>query len=186
MRVKVLLALAIASVLLFCPMGVAAADTITGVPTASDLTNMADQQIGAYGFPDLDSIGTMDEAGLVPQDNVGMMDEAGLVPQDNVDAMTLSSPLCGVCGGILPDCSCSDTMNVIPGPRVNLGCPIVTTYPVPVYLETPKICPKFEPIDIAPQYCLGLPQVNLKTYCNDIACSPVTNINSCPVIVDDC
>jgi hypothetical protein len=121
--------------------------------------------MGANGFPDLSNIDTA---------------TAAMVPQDTIDATTLSSPLCGVCGEI-PDCTSSTVTNDIVGPQVNLGCPLITTFPVPVDLNTPAIEATFAPIDVAPQVCLGLPQVNLNTVCNNIVCQPVTNFNECPV-----
>jgi hypothetical protein len=170
MRVKLLLALAIASVLLFCSIGVAAAATISGVPTAEQLTSAADQQCNACGFPDLGAIGTSDPIVVVPQ--------------DTIDATSLTSPLCGVCGEI-PDCNVEEETEVIPGPQVNLGCPLITTVPIPVDLESPEIEAEFPCIDVAPQVVLGLPQVNLGLNCFDIACQPVTNFNECPVPVFD-
>jgi hypothetical protein len=205
MRVKLLLALAIASLLLFCSTGVALAmspgcgagcdcgsdcqctdncacangdpnavcdcahnsaipSSCGGIPTAAQLTAAANNEIGAFGFPDLGSVGTVDS----------------VVPADCVEAATLTSPLCGVCGQI-PPCSCADTETVLCGPQVNLGCPLITTYAVPVNLVSPTIRPVFPSINVAPQYCLGLPQVNTQLNCFDIACQPVTNINSCPV-----
>ena len=169
MRVKLLLALAIASVLLFCAMGVAAASTISGMPTAADLTAAADQQSYACGFPDLSSI--------------GVMDDASLVPADNIDATVLSSPLCGVCGAI-PDSTCNEAINEICGPQVNLGCPLVSTVAVPINLNVPAVAATFAPINVQPQAIVALPQVNLNGVCNDILCPAVTNINSCPVV--DC
>jgi len=170
MRVKLLLALAIASVLLFCSMGVAAA-AISGVPTAAQLTAAADREMLSSGFPDLSSVGTIEDAAYVPQ--------------DTIDATSLSSPICGVCGEIEP-CSCEEDLTVFEGPQVNLGCPTVSVFPVPVDLESPEIDLAFPSIDVAPQVCLGLPQVNLKLNCFDIACQPVTNFNECPVCEFDC
>ncbi len=164
MRVKFLLALAIASVLLFCSMA-AAASALSGVPTAAQLTNAADQQMCACGFPDLSSVDTA---------------TAAMVPQDTIDATTLQSPICGVCGSI-PDCTCNTETNNILGPQVNLGCPLISTFAVPVDLNVPAVQASFAPIDIAPQVCLGLPQVNLNGVCNNIICQPVTNFNECPV-----
>jgi hypothetical protein len=170
MRVKFLIALAIASVLLFCSMGIAAATTITGVPTAEQLTAAANNDINCFGFPDLSGVEAVNA-------------DVGLV--GDVDTVALDSPICGVCGSI-PDCTCAETTTVIPGPEVNLGCPLVTTFPVPVNLVSPTIRPAFPTINIAPQVCLGLPQVNTQLNCFDIACQPVTNINSCPVCEVDC
>ena len=176
MRVKLLLALAIASIVLLCGASVAlAADcntcgsvpaTVSGVPTAAQLTAAADQQCNACGFPDLSTISTVDTA----------------VPADCIDATTLTSPLCGVCGTI-PESTCNEAINEICGPQVNLGCPLITTFAVPVNLNVPAVQAAFTPINVAPQVCLGLPQVNLNGVCNDILCSPVTNINSGPVCV---
>jgi hypothetical protein len=166
MRVKLLPSLAIASVLLFCAMGVAAATTISGVPTAARLTVAADQQSCACGFPDLSS--------------VGMVDTTSIVPADNFEATVLESPICGD-RGVIPDCSCNEVVNEIQGPAVNLGCPLINTFPVPVNLNTPAVAATFAPINIAPQVCLGLPQVNPNGVCNDILCPAVTNINSCPI-----
>ena len=177
MRVKVILALAIASVMLLWSAGVVLADdsvtsvavptSITGAPTAEQLTNAADQQCTACGFPDLSSIGDA-------------VDSATGIPADTIDALTLSSPICGDCG-IIPDSTCSECTNEIAGPQVNLGCPLINTYAVPVTLQVPAVQAEFAPIDVAPQVCLGLPQVNLEGVCNDIQCPCVTNINSCPV-----
>ena len=171
MRVKLLLALAIASVLLFCAMGVAAASTVSGMPTAAQLTAAADQQSCACGFPDLSSI--------------GVADDASLVPADNIAATELTSPICGVCGSI-PESTCNEVVNEINGPCVNLGCPLINTFAVPVNLNVPAVQAAFTPINVAPQVCLGLPQVNLNGVCNDILCPAVTNINSCPVCTKDC
>jgi hypothetical protein len=170
MRVKLLLALAIASVLLFCSMGVAAA-AISGVPTAAQLTAAADREMLSCGFPDLSSVGTVEEATYGPQ--------------DTIDATSLSSPICGVCGEI-PPCSCEEDLTVLEGPEVNLGCPTITTVAVPVDLESPELEAEFPTIDVAPQFCLGLPQINLKLNCFDIACLPVTNYNECPDCELDC
>jgi hypothetical protein len=164
MRVKLLLALAIASVLLFCSM-VVAVSALSGVPTAAQLTNAADQQMCACGFPDLSSLDTT---------------TAAVVPQDTIDATTLTSPICGVCGEI-PACTCDSDTEVICGPEVNLGCPTISVFPVPVCLESPEIEAEFPCIDVAPQVCLGLPQVNADLTCFDIACLPVTSYNECPV-----
>jgi hypothetical protein len=169
MRVKLLLALAIASVLLFCSICIVAVSASSVAPTAFDLTNAADQEMCGCGFPDLSTIGTVDS----------------VVPADNIEATILTSPICGVCGEI-PDCTCNEVTTVIPGPQVNLGCPLVTTFPVPVNLVSPTISPAFPTINVAPQVCLGLPQVNTCLNCFDIACQPVTNINSCPVCEVDC
>ena len=206
MRVKVILAMTIATVLLLCSVGLAFAanpgcgsgcdcgsacqcgtdcncnvanpnavcncagnnaipTTITGVPTADQLTQSANDEINCFGFPDLSAVEAVD--------NVG-------VPLDTVEAVDLTSPLCGVCGTI-PACTCAETTTVIPGPAVNLGCPLVTVFPVPVNLVSPAITPVFPAINVAPQVCLGLPQVNTQLNCFDIACQPVTNINACPV-----
>jgi hypothetical protein len=175
MRVKLLLALAIASVILFCSTGAALAQVcapcgITGVPTAEQLTAAANNEIAAFGFPDLSSID-------------GGVDSA--VPVDCVDGATLTSPICGVCGEC-PPCSCQESLTVFEGPKVNLGCPLVTTFPVPVNLVSPMISPAFPTINVAPQVCLGLPQVNTQLNCFDIACQPCTNINTCPVCEVDC
>jgi hypothetical protein len=165
MRVKLLLALAIASVLLFCSICFVAAGA--SYPTAMDLTNAADQEMYGYGFPDLNSL------------------DAATIPQDTIDATTLSSPICGVCGEI-PPCSCESETDYIYGPEVNLGCPAITVFPVDVCLESPEIEADFGYIDIAPQVCLGLPQVNTYLTCYDILCPPVTSYNECPVCEFDC
>jgi hypothetical protein len=171
MRVKLLLALAIASVLLFCAMGVAAATTISGVPTAAQLTALADQQSCACGFPDLSSI--------------GVTDDVGIIPADNIEATVLESPICGVCGECQP-CNCVETTTIIPGPQVNLGCPLLTVCPVPVNLVSPVIRPVFPAINVAPQALVNVPQVNAQLNCFDIACQPVTNINNCLPCKVDC
>jgi hypothetical protein len=152
-------------------MGVAAATTVSGVPTAAQLTAAADQQCNACGFPDLSSISAIDSDSMVPQ--------------DNLDATVLTSPLCGCCGTI-PDSTCNEAVNEIAGPQVNLGCPLINTFAVPVNLNVPAVQAAFTPINVAPQVCLGLPQVNLNGVCNDILCPCVTNINSCPVCTSDC
>ncbi len=103
--------------------GVAAASALSGVPTAAQLTNAADQQMCACGFPDLSSVGTA---------------TAAMVPQDTIDATILQSPICGVCGAI-PDCTCNTETNNILGPQVNLGCPLITTFAVPVDLNVPAV-----------------------------------------------
>jgi hypothetical protein len=67
MRVKLLLALAIASVLLLCSTGAALAQAIpgciTGVPTSDQLTAAANNEIAAFGFPDIgaqaETVGTI-------------------------------------------------------------------------------------------------------------------------------
>ncbi|OPY30067.1 MAG: hypothetical protein A4E28_00565 [Methanocella sp. PtaU1.Bin125] len=174
MRVKVLLALAIASVLLFCSAGMAAAssyDSCLGIPTAAQLTAAANNEIDCFGFPDLSGVDDL------------AFDEIGSV--DCIDDVALDDPICGVCGEC-GGCDCIETTTVIPGPKVNLGCPLITTFPVPVNLVSPTIAPVFPTIDIAPQVCLGLPQVTTKLNCFDIACSPVTSINECPVCEVDC
>ncbi len=167
MRVKFLIALAIASVLLFCSMGIAAATTITGVPTAEQLTASANNEINCFGFPDLNAVEAIDTADI------------GLV--GDVDTVALEDPICGVCGQI-PPCNCVEKTTIIPGPQVNLGCPLVNVQSVPVNLVSPIIKPVFPSINIAPQATVFLPQVNAKLNCFDIACQPVTNINACPTI----
>jgi hypothetical protein len=176
MRVKLLLALAIASVLLFCSAGVTLASvcdsvptSCSGIPTAEQLTAAANNEIAAFGFPDLSSVGTTD----------------AVVPADCIDATTLDAPLCGVCGEC-PPCECTETTTVIPGPEVNLGCPLITTFAVPVNLVSPTIKPVFPSINVAPQVCLGLPQVNTQLNCFDIDCQPCTSINECPTCVTPC
>ncbi len=100
MRVKFLIALAIASVLLFCSMGIAAATTISGVPTAEQLTAAANNDINCFGFPDLGNVEAVNA-------------DVGLV--GDVDTVALDSPICGVCGEI-PPCNCVEKTTVIPGP----------------------------------------------------------------------
>jgi hypothetical protein len=168
MRVKLLLALAIASVLLLCSVYVATA-AVSGVPTAAQLTNSANQQCNACGFPDLGAI----DAG----------DAAMGIPADTLDATVLGSPICGVCGEI-PASTCNEVTNDIVGPEVNLGCPMVATVPVPVELNVPAVEAEFSPIDIRPQAIIGLPQINLCGVCNNIVCLPVTNFNECPDVDD--
>ena len=171
MRVKLLLALAIASVLLIFSTGMALAqDCGCGIPaslagpTADQLTRNAVDDISAFGFPDLSCVG---------------------VPQDTIDATGLPVPACGVCGDC-PECTCTETTTVIPGPEVNLGCPTLTLCPVQVDLVSPTITGNFAPINVAPQAILNVPQVNAQLNCFDIACLPVTNINSCLPCEVDC
>jgi hypothetical protein len=149
-----------------CAHETAVPATVTGVPTAAQLTDSAIQQCNACGFPDLSSIGTVDDASLVPA--------------DTIEATELTSPICGDCG-IIPDSTCNEAVNEIAGPQVNLGCPLINTFAVPVNLNVPAVQAAFTPINVQPQVCLGLPQVNLNGVCNDILCPAVTNINSCPV-----
>ncbi len=164
MRVKVLIVLAIASVLLLCSAGVATASilpaSITGIPTTSDLEaaafQQADQDVGAYGFPDVDNVGA----------TTLLTDE---VAQDSLDSTCLETPICGVCGQC-PPCSCEDTLTTFAGPEVNLACPVVNVEAEPVCLESPEICPEFDSINVAPQATLVLPQVNAKLNCFDISC----------------
>ncbi len=173
MRVKFIIALAIASVLLLGSAGIAfAADTtcpcgITGVPTAEQLTAQANSEISNFGFPDLGAIEAVDTA------NFGAV--------EGLDDVGLDSPICGVCGEI-PPCSCQETLTTFNGPQVNLGCPLVIVTPVPVNLVSPKVALAFPTINLAPQFPLALPQVNTQLNCFDINCLPVTSINPCPVV----
>ena len=167
MRVKLLLALAIASVLLICSISLVAAVAGADTPTAADLTDSALQQCNACGFPDLTSI--------VPTD-------ATTIPSDSLEALT---PVDGCDCGVIPSCACNEFINEIAGPEVNLGCPVVNTFAIPVELDVPAVEAEFSPIDVAPQVCLGLPQVTLNGVCNDILCPTVTNINECPVCTDE-
>jgi hypothetical protein len=164
MRVKVLIALAIASVLLLCSTGAAFAAvspcSISGIPTAADLTNAANSQINAFGFPDLTAASNSIASQAALDQNCG-----------NCGAK-LESPICGVCGDI-PDCNVKETTTIFGGPDVNLACPIVNTYAVPVNLQSPMINPTFPTICLAPEVCLGLPQVNLGLNCFDITCCPL-------------
>jgi len=167
MRVKVLLALAIASVLLFCSAGMAAAsgvDSSLGIPTAEQLTAAANNEIDCFGFPDLSGVDTVAA-------DIGLVGE--------VDAVGLDSPICGVCGEC-PPCKCVETTTVIPGPKVNLGCPLVIIDTVPVNLVSPIIKPVFPAINLAPQAVVTLPEVTTTLNCFDIACQPCTSINECP------
>ena len=67
MRVKFLIALAIASVLLFCSMGIAAAIYHLRSPDADQLTAAANNEINCFGFPDLGNVEALNSAdvGLV-------------------------------------------------------------------------------------------------------------------------
>jgi hypothetical protein len=166
MRVKFLIALAIASVLLFCSMGIAAATTISGVPTAEQLTAAANNDINCFGFPDLGTVEAINA-------DVGLVGE--------VDEVALDSPICGVCGEIPPR-DCVEKTTVIPGPKVNLGCPLVIVDTVPVNLVSPIIKPVFPAINLAPQAKVTLPEVTTTLNCFDIACQPCTSINECPTV----
>ncbi|HEY3272774.1 MAG TPA: hypothetical protein VGJ92_03370 [Methanocella sp.] len=128
------------------------------------MTASANNDIAAFGFPDLSGVEATNAA-------IG-------VPADTLEATTLDSPICGVCGQC-PPCSCTETTTIIPGPQVNLGCPLLTVCPVPVNLVSPTIRPVFPAINVAPQALVNVPQVNAQLNCFDIACQPVTNINQC-------
>ncbi|HUL61719.1 MAG TPA: hypothetical protein VLT35_01550 [Methanocella sp.] len=138
--------------------------TISGVPTADQLTAAANSEINAFGFPDLSGL-----------------DNTLTVPLDTVDAATLDSPLCGVCGTI-PDSTCNSQLTTFNGPEVNLGCPLVNVVSTPVNLVSPSLALSFPAINIAPQATVAIPQVNTCLNDFDINCLPVTNINACPTV----
>lgn len=180
MRVKVLLALAIASVLLLCSTGAALGQscvpcgltdtavtpiagvaplTISGVPTAADLTACADNEIAAYGFPDI---------------NAGVNEIAANAALDQgcVDSCGLETPICGFCGQC-PDCLCTGSTTIFGGPDINLACPVLNTEPVPVLLKSPVISPTFPKINLAPTATVKVPQVTADLTCFDISCCPL-------------
>ena len=163
MRVKLVIALAIASVLILCSAGAAMAsiipDGITGVPTSSDLQNAAMTQTTGDDFsvPNTDAIN-----GDTVADDQDVLDSC-------LDSCGLQNPICG-CNGGCPAATCTETDTEIPGPNVNLACPVVNTVSVPVCLETPQISPTFPSICLAPEATVALPQVNANLNCYDINC----------------
>ncbi len=153
MRVKLLLALAIASVLLIGAIGVAAATT---TPTAADLTYAADKDISSFGFPDLGVSDTV-VSGVPTTDDV-MVD--ALTPTIKKESPDVT--------GLIPDSRVKETATNIPGPIVGLNSPTVNVFSVPVCISTPEIFPEFAPILLAPEVDLGLPKVNLELNAFDI------------------
>ncbi|HMK45944.1 MAG TPA: hypothetical protein VK436_04915 [Methanocella sp.] len=165
MRVKVLLALAIASILLISSMGVAMANIlpscISGVPTLAALQNSADNQVNS-GMCDCGSADDVGSVSAVP--DVGNAD-------DCIGSCGLQSPICGV-NGSCPDCNVTDNTTVFGGPDVNLTCPVVNAESAPVNLETPALALAFPSVNLAPTADVTLPQVNLGLNCFDISCCP--------------
>jgi hypothetical protein len=170
--------LAIASVVLLCSAGLALGDdcgcnlvdtavtpivgvaplTISGVPTAADLTACANKEINAFGFPDID-------AGVAEITANAALDQG-------CDPCGLETPICGFCGEC-PDCSCTGSTMIFGGPDINLACPVLKTEPVPVLLKSPVISPTFPTINLAPTATVKVPQVTTDLTCFDISCCPL-------------
>jgi len=165
MRVKVLLALAIVSVLLIGSTGVVMASilptSITGIPSLAAMQNSANNQTNS-GMCDCGSVDDVGSVSSVP--DVGNVD-------DCIGSCGLQSPICGV-NGSCPDCNVTDNTTVFGGPDVNLTCPVVNAESVPVNLETPVLGLAFPSINLAPTADVVLPQVNLGLNCFDISCCP--------------
>lgn len=189
MRVKLLLALAIASVLLIFSAGTAtASDSTCAVPVTSvDGTAVADAlqaqafeaTSGAYGYPVLDGLNAETCGCGTDLAAVDLLADSQISSIDACPVDTLSD--CGGYCGECPDCTCTDALTTIPGPVVNLACPSVFTESVPVNLVSPVISPSFPTINLAPTATLALPQVNTNLNCFDITCDC-----GCPPVVDDC
>ena len=169
MRVKVLIVLAIASVLLLCSAGVAMASIVPvtqvdGTKVAEVLQQQAFDTAAAdsFGFPVLDNLNAetiTSDADLQAADQI-----------NSIDACPLNTLSCdGSCGNC-PECNVQDTLTTFAGPEVNLACPVVNTVAEPVCLESPKINPAFPTINLAPQATIAIPAPDVKLNCFNIDC----------------
>ena len=169
MRVKVLIVLAIASVLLLCSSGVAMAGIVPvtqvdGTKVAQVLQQQA-MDAGAadsFGFPVLDNINGETIAADADQQSADQI--------NSIDACPLNTLNCNGDCGECPDCTVQDTLTTFAGPEVNLACPVVNTVAAPVELESPVINPAFPTINLAPQATIEIPAPDVKLNCFNIDC----------------
>ncbi|MCD1294232.1 hypothetical protein CUJ83_04380 [Methanocella sp. CWC-04] len=183
MRVKILLVLAIASLVLMSAGNAFAADTYVdavaddGLVYALSDNNRVGNSLKAptlSGFPILgledcigiDSVDSMDGIGLNAGD-IAAMEGIGIDSVTDFDCGTICAGCdCEEC----PDCDCEFKVKDIQGPIFNLGCPTVLTETEPVNLVSPDINPVFPIVNIAPKATVTLPEVTAKLTCFDISC----------------